>query len=98
MIPLPGRIAPAPAMAKAFQEFSARSAGVKGVSVALRKSADISKFPDSTIPHARFLPATKGTAGCVAAQDNTFPGRLSADCAGNQRGSEEGGTMLLIRM
>src|ERR1019366_7186242 len=48
--PLPGRIAPAPATARAFRNFLREATEPKGFPFALRKSADGSKFPEVRFP------------------------------------------------
>jgi hypothetical protein len=48
--PLPGRIAPAAAMAKAFRNFLREAPESKGWSVVSPKSADVSKFPEARFP------------------------------------------------
>src|ERR1700722_994960 len=97
MMPLPGRIAPAPAMARPFRNFLREGSELNGPPVALAKSADGLQFPEARFP----IPVSssiKRTNCYGGAQHSTFAGRLSAARGGNHCGSEEGGTMLLIRM
>ena len=95
--PLLGRIALAPVTASAFRNFLREVPESKGIPVVFLLFAGVSYFLEERFP-IFVSPYFHRTMSCVGAQHNMVRRWLSAFRAGNQRGSEEGGMMLLIRM